>query len=211
MGISAAGLYRYFPSLEALLAELCADFYRELAEYMQHECDALADNDLTEKLRTAARAFRRWAVTHRLEFTLMFASIAPGAVLAGPGTTSSDLDPESEPYRSMLAFSRVFGEIFNGAYHQSEAERGFALTPPTIPPLTPGLKAEIERSSLAIGAHVPLEVGYVLHSFWIRLYGLVAMEVFGQLPLVDQGEALLEAEMAVMAGQLGVEVDRPQP
>jgi AcrR family transcriptional regulator len=203
MGMSAPGLYRYFPSLEALITELCADLYQELGAAMSQACQEFPDTILTARLPAAARAFRGWAVSHRAEFTLMFASLAPGTVMSS-ACVVRPLDPDQEPYKSMLSFSRVFGTMFHQLYHQSDAERGFALRTPAIPPLSPQLREEIQRCAGAIGADVPIEFAYIFHSFWIRLYGLVTMEVFGQLPVIEQTEALLEAEIFAMADQLGI-------
>lgn len=204
MGISAPGLYRYFPSLEALITELCADLYSELREHMESECDKLPAENVIQRLLVAARAFRSWAVSHRPEFTLMFASLAPGSVIAGPGCVGASLDPEVEPYASMLRFSRVFGRMFNQVFTQSDEERGFSIVMPEPPPMSQALQEELIRCAVAIGMDVPLGFAFMFHSFWVRLYGLVAMEVFGQLPVVEQAEALFEAELFAMAGQLGV-------
>lgn len=209
MGMSAPGLYRYFPNLDALLTQLCADLYIELGAYMEGECAKLPETDLLGRLLAAARGFRSWAVTNRAEFTLMFASLAPGTVIAGPGCSAANLDADTEPYRSMLAFSKIFGRMFDQIYRQSDAERGYAILTPAIPPLTPQLRSEILRCAYAIDAQVPVEFAYAFNSFWIRLYGLVAMEVFGQLPVVEQAEAMLEAELFDMAAKLGVALDSP--
>ncbi|CAM3473754.1 TetR/AcrR family transcriptional regulator [Stackebrandtia soli] len=207
MGVSAPALYRYFPSLDALITQLCVDLYVELRDVMRAECDTLPEDALVERLVTAAKTFRRWAVEHRPEFTLMFASLAPGAVIASPGCATAALDPETEPYKSILMFARIFGDMFERVYHQSDAERGFALRTPRIPELPPELHDELLRSSQAIGANVPIEFAYTFQSFWIRLYGLVAMEVFGQLPVVEQAEAMLDAELATMAEFLGATIE----
>ena len=204
LGMSAPALYRYFPSLDALITALCTDLYTDLCQYMMDECDQLPETELVGRLIVAARGFRRWAVNHRTEFSLMFASLLPGALIASPGCGAATLDPETEPYKSMLGFSRIFGGMFNAIYHQTDAERGFTLTTPPLPPLTDALRDEVLRCVQAIGADVPIEYAYQFHSFWIRLYGLVAMEVFGQLPVLEQGEALLDAEIYSMAGELGV-------
>lgn len=204
VGMSAPALYRYFPSLEALVVGLCVDLYTELREFLLTEADR-HDDDLT-KLVVAARSFRTWAVTHRPEFALMFASLIPGAVIAKPGCAASELDPEAEPYASMLRFSQVFGDLITRVYQQPDAERGFAINLPALPPLTEGLRAEILRCAEAIGIEAPIEFAYAFHSYWVRLYGLVAMEVFGQLPVIEEAEAHFDAELSDMATRLGVPV-----
>lgn len=204
VGLSAPALYRYFPSLEALMVGLCVDLYAELREFLITRADE-HDDDLV-KLVVAARSFRTWAVEHRPEFALMFASLVPGAVLTKPHCHSAALDPEAEPYASMLRFSRVFGTYITAVFRQTDAQRGFAINLPPLPPLTEGLRDEVLRCAEAIGIEAPIEFAYAFHSYWVRLYGLVAMEVFGQLPVLQEAEAHFNAELADMAGRLGVPV-----
>lgn len=202
VGLSAPGVYRYFPSLEALIVALCVDLYDELRAFMESEAEGR--ENLLAKLVVAARSFRTWAVGHRPEFALMFASLVPGAVLTKPGCSSAELDPEAEPYASMLRFSQFFGALISRIYHQSDEERGFRIDLPALPPLTEELRAEVHRCAEAIGIDAPIEFAYAFHSYWIRLYGLVAMEVFGQLPVIQEAEAHFDAEMSDMATRLGV-------
>jgi AcrR family transcriptional regulator len=209
VGLSAPALYRYFPSLEALVVAVVVDMYGELRDYMLSECDKLPTGDLLARLVVAAHSFRQWAVSHRPEFALMFASLIPGAVISKPGCTSADLDPEAEPYASMLRFSRVFGDLINRAWNQSDEERGFTLEIPPAPDMPPELRDEITRCATAIGAEdVPFDFAYAFHSYWVRLYGLIAMEVFGHLPVVGQAEAYFDTEVAAMAAGLGVTLSR---
>ena len=207
LNMSAPAIYRYYDGLEALLSALCVDLYTELRETLLSDMDAHPPEDLLDRVLTAARSFRRWAVTHQAEFIFMFASRAPGAVITHQGDTAAVLDPDTEPYRSMLAFSNVFGNVFNRIYHQSDQERGYPLHTPRIPRLSPGLRDEIHRCSEAIGIRdMPIEFAYTFHSFWIRLYGLVSMEVFGQLPVIRHAGDLLEAELQDMADHFGVDL-----
>lgn len=151
LDLSAPALYRYFDNLEALLTDLCVDLYDDLRGSMLHNMDKHAPEDLLGRVLTAARSFRSWAVKHHAEFVFMFASQAPGAVIISRGSSRSALDPDAEPYRSMLRFSNVFGDMFHRIYHQSDEERGYPLQTPRIPPLPPGLRDEIQQCGEAIG------------------------------------------------------------
>ncbi|MFD0560315.1 TetR family transcriptional regulator [Stackebrandtia endophytica] len=206
MGMSAPALYRYFPSLEALVTDLCVDLYAELRAHMLADADTRPDGDMVGRLLAVARGFREWSVNNRPEFSLMFASLNEGSMITPPHAGRAVLDPEAEPYRSLVRFSRVFCDMFNRVLKQTPAERGYTLATPRIPPLTPELRAEVIECSQAMGLDAPIEYSYTFMSFWVRLYGLVTMEVFGQLPIVEQSAALLEAEIYVMAGQLGVDL-----
>ncbi|MGH8792606.1 MAG: TetR/AcrR family transcriptional regulator, partial [Stackebrandtia sp.] len=56
--VSAPALYRYFPSLDALVTALCVDFYDELIGYMWERCEALPETDVVGRLLAATRSFR---------------------------------------------------------------------------------------------------------------------------------------------------------
>lgn len=200
MGMSAPALYRYFPSLEALLVALCVDLYDELRAFMVAECDKLDEHDYIGRVIIAARAFRTWAIGHQPEFTLMFASVSPVASHAGPH------DPEVEPHAAALRFSQVFGHLFSKLYRQSDAERGFPLPAPATPPMSTELTEELLFCTRAIGADVPVEFAYTFLSYWVRLYGVVAMEVYGQLPIIQHPDQLFNAMLGEMAEQLHVDI-----
>ena len=56
----------------------------------------------------------------------------------------------------------------------------------------------------ALPVALPIGVGQVFLSCWIRLYGMVAMEVFGHLEFaVPDAEPMFEAELFDLAGMLG--------
>ncbi|HEY1175547.1 MAG TPA: TetR/AcrR family transcriptional regulator [Phytomonospora sp.] len=202
MGMSAPALYRYFPSLEALLVALVVDLYDELRVYMEAACDALPEKDYIGRVLVAARSFRAWAVGHRPEFTLMFASVD----LHADG--SAHLDPQAEPHAAATRFSQVFGRIFHDLYRQTDEERGFPLPIPEVPAMSPELQEELMRCSQTIGADVPMEFAYIFLTYWIRLYGVVAMEVHGQLPVIEHPDLLFNAMLAEMAAQLRVDISR---
>jgi AcrR family transcriptional regulator len=76
LGMSAAALYRYFPSLEALIMDVAADLYDELRAAVT--AAASAQPDPTAQLVGMARAFRAWSRSHPAEFALIFGSPVPG-------------------------------------------------------------------------------------------------------------------------------------
>ena len=202
MGMSAPALYRYFPSLEALLVALVVDLYDELRVYMEGACDELPEGDHVGRILVAANSFRTWAVGHRPEFTLMFASVD----LHTGG--SAHEDPNAEPHAAATRFSQVFGKIFHDLYRQTDEERGFPLPTPAVPSMSPELQVELVACAHTIGADVPVEFSYMFLTYWIRLYGVVAMEVHGQLPVIEHPDLLFNAMLAEMAAQLQVDISR---
>src|SRR5690349_11177247 len=72
MGMTAPAIYRYFPSLDALVMELTSDLYDELRETIEAARDASPPGEPLLQLAAMARAFRRWSIGHAAEFGLMF-------------------------------------------------------------------------------------------------------------------------------------------
>jgi AcrR family transcriptional regulator len=188
MGVAPAALYRYFPSLDALLEELCADLYADLTATVAAARDA--QPAARDQLAEAARAFRRWSIARPAEFTLLFGSPLPDA---------TEFDASSRMHLAALEFSRTFLGSFLELWHQR----------PHTSPIDPQLAARVAAVACApIGPpdETMPEGAYVLYlSGWTRLYGLVAMEIFGHLSwAVTDVEPLFEAELtdylAVLAG-----------
>lgn len=195
MGMTAPALYRYFPSREDLVVHLIGELYDELADTLEAARDAEPAEDTPARLAMASRAFRRWALAHPAEFGLLFGSPIPGIEVAG--TVAGD---EPDPaHAASKRFGRVFGELVARVY----LEQPFPV--PADGDLDPQLRGELTDWCEAFPVPMPVGVAQVFLSCWIRLYGLVAMEVFGHLrfAVVDAGP-VFEAELADVAGRLGI-------
>ena len=85
MGMTAPALYRYFGSHEELLRHVCASIFTELGEDIHRAIHAASlpagggpAEHLTVKMVAACREFRRWALTHKAEFSMLFGVPLPG-------------------------------------------------------------------------------------------------------------------------------------
>ena len=133
------------------------------------------------QLLACSRAFRRWATTHHTEFGLLFGSAGDGVVPAH-GTSSSDDGPAE------LAAAR-FGAVFAVLVAEIYLERGFPI--PADDEIEAPLQEQLQAWCAKFPVQLPLGVMQVFLSCWIRLYGLVCMEVFGHLKFaVDDAEAM---------------------
>ena len=65
LGMTAPAIYRYFPSLDALIAQVVADLLTELREMVVAARDRVPVTDPVTRLAEMARAFRRWALANR--------------------------------------------------------------------------------------------------------------------------------------------------
>ena len=95
------------------------------------------------------------------------------------------------------------------------AERGFPV--PADDALPPALREQLgdwhERIGYDVPEDVPLGLVKVFAEAWVRLYGIIAMEVFGHLRfLLADVDALFEALLAEYAAVLAPpSVDRRNP
>ncbi len=200
LGITAPALYRYYESrddlVENLRLDVCADLAAELAE----DIAELPDDGVLQ-LFAICKGFRRWALTHTKEFTLVFAS-PTGGVGSAAGSALSRVD---EP----------FGRIFLAAAGQVLAMQELVTPPNDVVPaelrddlavFQAELLAVLSEQGLKFPAEkLDLGVTYLMIQFWARLYGHVTLEVFGNYPIpVSKPDILFEAMLIDLAREIGL-------
>jgi AcrR family transcriptional regulator len=195
IGITAPALYRYYDSFEDLIQHVCADVCADLADELAADLAAIPEDDTPGRVFAVCRGFRSWAIRHPREFSLVFATPNPQS----PVTVTND----------------PFGRIFLGVAGRVLATR--TLVVPADPDVPEALRADLARfrenllASLAeTGVTVPDDVfslgtAYTMLRFWVRLYGQVALEVFGRFPFpVTDAEPLFESMVAELAVEVGL-------
>ena len=195
MGMTAPALYRYFDSREDLVEHVVADLYDELVAVLEAARDAARPATAPVQLLACSRAFRRWATTHHAEFGLLFGSAGDGII--PPHGTRGVADSPAE-----LAAQR-FGAVFAVLIAEVYAERRFPIQ--ADDEIEPLLQEQLRSWCTEFPVQLPLGVMKVFLSCWIRLYGMVCMEVFGHLKFaVADAGPMFEAELHSLAGVLGV-------
>ncbi|SNR30875.1 TetR/AcrR family transcriptional regulator [Blastococcus mobilis] len=195
MGITAPGLYRYFDSREDLVEHVVADLYDELTDVLEAARGSADPATPGVQLLAVSRAFRRWATTHHAEFGLLFGSA--GERVLEPG------EPQRDGERPSAMAGRRFGGVFAELVARIYLQQGFPV--PDEADLDPGLRDQLREWCARLPVPLPLGVGYVFLSCWIRLYGMVCMEVFGHLRFaLDDAEPMFEAELRALGEALGV-------
>jgi AcrR family transcriptional regulator len=196
LGITAPALYRYYGSRDDLVEHLRADVVADLAAELAEDIAQLPDEGALQ-LFAICKGFRRWALTHTKEFTLVFASPA--------GDAGNRLD---EP----------FGKIFLAAAGRVLAMHDLVTPSNEVVPaelrddLT-SFRAELLAVLEESGATFPLEkldlgVTYLMIQFWARLYGHVTLEVFGNYPIpFSKPDVLFDAMLADLAREIGLSID----
>ncbi|GAA3160218.1 TetR/AcrR family transcriptional regulator [Blastococcus jejuensis] len=192
MGMTAPALYRYFDSREDLVENVVADLYDELVSVLEAARDAVVPAEPGPQLLAVSRAFRAWATTHHAEFGLLFGSPAESVGIATHG--------EGEGPAQQAA--RRFGQVFGTLVAQIYLDRGFPI--PADDEIEPALQEQLTTWCDTLPVPLPLGVMHVFLSCWIRLYGMVCMEVFGHLRFaLEDPQPMFEAELRDLAGLLG--------
>jgi AcrR family transcriptional regulator len=175
MGLTAPALYRYVDSREDLLTEVITELYDELSSSLEAARDEQPADAIGPRLVAASWALRSWALAHPTEFGLLFGSPPPGYAVPSEG-------PLHEA-------SRRFGMVYAALFAQLWEERPFPCA--RTEDLDPRLAGQLAAYAESMGSPLPPGAVKVFLECWVRLYGLVCMEVFGHLKFaVDDAEAM---------------------
>jgi AcrR family transcriptional regulator len=196
LGLTPPALYRYFPSHEALIGAMIADLYDELTAALMALQTTEPDPDLGARLYLLANGLRDWALAHPAEFGLLFGTAMPDPTAEGHDDTPG--------HQAAMRFAAVFKALVAQIWHQkpfphpSEDELGTVLV------------AQLERKSEFFDGMPPGAI-YLSLSYWTRLYGLICMEVFGQLHwALDDAGAYFEAQLYEIGEALGLDCPLPE-
>jgi AcrR family transcriptional regulator len=201
MGMTAPGLYRYFGSHEELIKHVIADIYSELADDLRAAIKAAGAAaagrgqipELTAKIAAACVEFRRWALGHPEEYSLLFGTPLPG------------VDERDEIIDEC---GRKFGATFFTLFLELWQRNPFPVR--AAQEIDPGLREQLERYRDRLGAglsEAELPAGAMLTFLrcWTKLYGAVTLEAFGHLRFaLDDASPMFEDMLAELAAELGL-------
>jgi AcrR family transcriptional regulator len=198
MGMTAPGLYRYFDSHEELLRHVCASIFTELGGDIRRAIEAAAGPadaadqaaaKLTIKMVAACREFRRWSLSHKAEFGLVF-----GVPLPGLDDGRYDIADECA-----LAFAGTFFALFLELWNSAP------FPVPAAEEIDPGLRDQLGRYRDLLGSDIPLGAVLTFLRCWVVLYGAVAMEVFGHMSFALPDPApMFEITLGDLAALVGL-------
>jgi hypothetical protein len=141
--------------------------------------------------------FRRWSLNHPREYGLIFATPLPGLHVQKDEITAEGGG----------LFGNTFFELMVELWHRHP----FPVA--ADDEIDPGLRAQLERYREGLGrlaAGLPLGLLLTFLRCWVRLYGIVSLEVFGHLSFaLDDGKPMFELMLSEMAPQVGLEYPAP--
>jgi len=186
IGMSPAGLYRYYDGRDALLTDLLTDAYSDLADAVEQAITA-SEGTPAETFAAAAHAYRVWAVGSPNQFLLIFGTPIPGyeAPEGGPTVGANRRMGEALFMAGIAAWRSGSQVVPDIGRETTSAERELAaLIDPGMPPVL-----------------VPAMLGT-----WAHLHGLVTLEILHQLHWMygDDVEAFFDGEIERLMRSLGV-------
>jgi len=197
MGMTAPALYRYFASHQDLIKHVVADIFTEIADGLHaaiQAADQASGGDMTAKTVAACREFRRWSLGHKDEFGLLFGTPLPGL----EAVRDEVIDD------CAAKFSGTFFALF------LELWRRHPFPVPADDEIDPSLRAQLARYRDGLGADLPLGAILTFLRCWVRLYGMVSLEVFEHLHFaLDDAAPMFEITLAELAGLVGLEYPVP--
>ncbi|KQY57185.1 TetR/AcrR family transcriptional regulator [Nocardioides sp. Root140] len=206
IGMTAPALYRYVESYQDLLRVVAIGIDSAMsAEFLEPARDAHPVDDPAARITAAAVAFRRWALTARNEFSVVFANMDVASLCMDPTLTETTLTKAS-------ASGALFNDLLVQIWQKYD-------TP--FPPLNELDDDLVQILRDPIMPDVPLEIPdemrgllWVFTQSWAALYGTVTLEVFGHLdPRMIESGVLFRQMFRTQATLLGLadELDRLEP
>lgn len=196
MGLSGPALYRYFTGHDELVEAMITDFYQELGGAVAAARDLHADGLAGDRLLAMCRALRGWAVAHPAEFEWTFAR---------PLRESRGHLPDSPRQAAGVGFERAFLGEFAALWEEAP------YPVPDLADLEPSLRDQLVAYSARIDGALPPAAAHVFLTTWVRIYGLLCMEVLQQLDFAytDVGP-LFEEYLRGACSDLGLEYTPPR-
>ncbi|MFF3504443.1 TetR/AcrR family transcriptional regulator [Streptomyces sp. NPDC003247] len=196
MGMSGPAVYRYYPSHDALVEAVIADFYQELTTTMQEARDACPPEHPGRRLAATCRSMRTWAINHPSEFSWMFAS---------PVHAATREDAESPRLRAGQQFEKVFLDQLVDIWEKDP------YPVPRFEDLAPSLQEQMTDYAARVDSPLPPEALHLFLTSWIRLYGLLCMEVLHQLDFAYSDlEPVFEENLQELCSVHNLEYEPPQ-
>jgi len=198
MGMTAPALYRYFESRDDLIKHVVADIFTEIGGEIHTAIQAAGEasgGDTVAKMVAACGEFRRWSLAHKEEFGLLFGTPLPG------------LEAMHDEVIDDCA-AKFSGEFF-ALFLEVWSKHPFPV--PADDQIDPGLRRQLAHYRELLGVDLPLGAGLTFLRCWVRLYGMVSLEVFGHMRFaLDDAAPMFDITLAELADLVGLDYPPPR-
>ena len=180
MGMTAPGLYRYVASYQELVDVVAFEIDKAATERFAAAADELPEDDYAGRLVASTTEFRMWALANPREFTLAFAN-----PIADANCIRRELVTMSSSGHLMTGQMRALWE------HNHHPIPTLEELPPAVREsvLDPLIPAKVDDLAIEDRGLV-----WLYQQGWTRLYGVVALEVFGHMDprIIESGEMFIQ-------------------
>ncbi|MEU2062474.1 TetR/AcrR family transcriptional regulator [Streptomyces sp. NPDC013455] len=196
VGVTPAALYRHFHDLGDIVRHTARDIVAELTDQLRAAIEGERETDHAARLIAPSRVFRRWALSHRQEFRLLF-----GTPTVAAGVAHTDVTAE---------WVRELAAIWGAEHVRLWAARPYPILADEH--LDPRVRRQIADYRAATGVEIPLGALVVMLTCWRALYGQVALEVYEHLtPLITDQEPIFELLLLELVTRMGLGADYRPP
>jgi AcrR family transcriptional regulator len=192
--ITAPAIYNYFRRLDDLLTALIVAAFTSLGDALEAGFESRPATDYVGRVKATGLAYRSWAIAHPELYNLIFGTPIPGYTAPSEITTP--------------AAARSLGVLISAL--DAALQAGRLPVRETMLNSQPALLSQLEAwRQLAHSAAHPYS-HYLALITWMRVHGLVSIELYHQLPPPMDGAMLYQLEMDNLLRQIGLEeIDQP--
>lgn len=182
-------LYHYFKNLDELTTALIVDGFNALADALNVAASNPENRTAAERLTAVAKANRRWALEHPIDYQLLYGNPIPGY----EQPTAVTYPPAR---RSFLITANIFVDgIESGEYN----------VPPPYAELPKELQHSIEALTAVDGHQLPEAALYLTAAAWTKFHGHIMLELFNLIqPVIGDVDSFFEYEMEQFIKQIGL-------
>jgi AcrR family transcriptional regulator len=189
MEMTAPALYHYYPSLNELITALIEDAFTRLAKSLEA---AVTDESLktpAERLTAVATANRRWALTHPIDFQLIYGNPIPGY--------EQPVEITYPPARrSFVVTAKIFAEAIQNGEINLSAEYGN---------LPEAITQSLQELSQIEDHNLPLPALYLAAVAWAKFHGHIMLELFNLIqPVIGNVDAFFDYEIEQFLRYVGL-------
>ncbi|MFN2196348.1 MAG: TetR/AcrR family transcriptional regulator [Anaerolineales bacterium] len=189
--ITAPAIYHYFPSLDDLITSLIVDAFQGLADAMEQAGRQVVSVHYGEKIKATMLAYRQWAVTHPIDFQLIYGNPIPG--YHAPAEVTAPL--ARQPFEWL-------GELMVQAWHSKEL-----IIPAAYMLIPAGIQEHLEQFRAQTDLPLADEIIYLMVVGWSRSHGMVMLELFEHSqPVIGHPADFYEHETETFLASLGLQL-----